>query len=232
MKKNWLLIILIALVSCTEVTPIYNGAAPDHTTLTVKNSSKKDSVKVFLTIQQPNSVVGMFGIKPADTISRSQGYFYAKRDSSYTLDHPTALYGWNISFEHQPVNCWQAIDAGYNSGINIVEGSINTEFEVFDISCVDGTNAIIKVSVSDSINWTTGLGNYIETFKSTQNASFANNCNIRGVFPYRFNSCNQVNPKDAPPTCWKIAVPCSSDSICQVARTGHAGGNILIEYLK
>lgn len=29
-----------------------------------------------------------------------------------------------------------------------------------------------------------------------------------------------------------IADRCSSDSICQVARTDHAGGNILIEYLK
>jgi hypothetical protein len=204
-----------------------------YTELIVNNISDQDSVKVFLTLQSPNSVVGYFGIQEADTTgSKSQGYFYAFKDSSYSLLSETALMGWNISFETPPMSCSGAIQNGYPNGINIVEGSINCGFEVFDISCVDGANCVIDVSVSDTLHWSTGMGSSKQNFRSTRNVTkLGSNCNIRGVFPYRCNSCNQINPKDAPPNCFDLPDACSSDSICQVARTDNQGGSITISYV-
>jgi hypothetical protein len=220
------------VVGAKQTTEHYNSS-PNKTELIVKNSSKEDSVKVYFTLQSPNSVVGCFGIKPHDTTgSKSQGFFYAKKDSTYYCKPSSALFGYNISFKSPPIPCQTAIDKGFKTGVNIFEGSINCEFEVFDISCVDGVNCVIRATVSDTVNWSTGMGSEKEKYISSQNRmDLAANCNIRGVFPYRCSNCDDTSKTNVPQNCFDLPLNCSRNKTCQVARTGKAGGSILVEYL-
>ena len=129
------------------------------------------------------------------------------------------------------MSCDGAIASGFNNGINIFEGSINCKYEVFDISCVDGANCILKASVTDTVNWSTGNSTYQEIFRSaTNNVKLGTNCGIRGVFPYRCSDCIQINPKNIPKNCFNLPVQCDQKRICQVARTSSAGGDIILEY--
>jgi hypothetical protein len=223
------LIICIVSLSCSESTT--ELVSEDFTEIEVVNNSAQDSVKVFLTLQAPHSVIGKFGIKESDTIgSVSQGYFYAHRNKSYFLNSPEQLFGWNISFESAPIACNEAINQGFLSGVNIVEGSINCEYEVFDISCVDGVNAKIQTKVTDS-NWTTGYDPFLQKFDSTENSiELAENCNKRGVFPYRCSNCVDTSKTDVPKNCFNLPLDCSSKNTCQVARTNQKGGTIIIVY--
>lgn len=207
----------------------------DKTTFTniiIRNSSSEPKVKVYLTIQSPNSVVGMFGIKASDTInSCSKGFFYAIKGHSYSSNKKTALNGVVLSFDGDNIPCQVAVPLGYKTGINIFECSVNVSSEVFDISCEDGVNSILKVRVSDSVNWATGESTYIKNFRSAQNTfPLMNNLGIRGVFPYRCTNCrNMVAP--IPENCFNLKDTCNTEKICQVARTNHIGGTILVDYI-
>jgi hypothetical protein len=225
-------ILIATFSSCeSEVNEIfYEIQNSGSTNIQIVNKSQTDSVKVYLTLQSPNSVVGMFGIEDT-TGSKSQGYFYAVKNKSYYLDSDLALFGWNVSFETPPMSCSGAIDNGYPNGINIVEGSINCEFEVFDISCVDGANCVLRVSVSDTIDWSTGNGTNQQRFMSVENSvDLQLNCGRRGVFPYRCSDCIRINPNNVPANCFDLPLNCSSERVCQVARTNNKGGVITIEY--
>ena len=201
------------------------------TTIELKNSSTEDSVLVYLTLQSPNSVVGLFGIKDVDTIgSKSKGTFYAKKNITYTLKQNKPVLGAVISFNGDNLPCQVATQQGFKTGINIFEFSINIPYEVFDISCEDGVNSIIKASVS-SKGWQTGQGSYVKTFRSATNKfPLEKNLGIRGVFPYRCTDCIDLG-KAIPENCFDLKDTCNGQRICQVARTKKNGGVITIEYL-
>lgn len=226
MKK--LLLITASALLLTACCP----QPSNYTNIILQNSSKEDSVLVYLTIQAPNSVVGIFGIQASDTIgSCSKGTFYAHNDTSYTTNLSGPMLGAVISFSGDNIPCQVAIPAGFPTGINIFEFSINTKFEVFDISCEDGMNSMLSVSVSDSINWSTGDGAFQQTFDSTHNVfPIQNNINIPGVFPYRCTDCIDLG-KSIPQNCLNLPYSCSTQRTCQVARTSHSGGYITIQYL-
>ena len=232
MKKLIGIVLFIAVVSAIGVV-IEAKMNPSvkqnpYTNVCIKNSSKEDSVKVYLTIQAPNSVVGLFGI--TDTIgSCSKGYFYAYKDSSYTTSLNGPLLGAVISFVGDNVPCQVAIPLGFKTGINIFEFSINVPFEVFDISCEDGVNCVLKSSVSDTL-WTTGDGVNIARFDSAQNRiSVGGNVGIMGVFPYRCTDCKDTGSA-VPMNCFNLRDTCSPVRTCQVARTGNNGGLITVSY--
>jgi hypothetical protein len=232
--KNKLITLLsiITLFGCKPCPTCPTVEPTDYTNLTIKNSSKQDSVLVYVTLQSPNSVVGLFGIQAADTIgSCSKGTFYAYKDSSYSSSDSTTLLGVVISFDGDNLPCQVAIPLGFPTGINIFECSINTKFESFDISCEDGMNSMLKVSVSDTVNWTTGDGVNQQNFDSTKNVfPIQNNINVRGVFPYRCTDCIDLGAA-IPENCLNLKDTCSTYRTCQAARTGNNGGTILIEYL-
>ena len=112
MKKYFLTILSLCVIfACKDTTTNY-------TNVTIKNSSLQDSVLVYVTIQAPNSVVGLFGI--TDTIgSCSKGTFYAHKDSSYTTNLSGPLLGAVISFGGDNLPCQVAIANGFTTGINI-----------------------------------------------------------------------------------------------------------------
>ena len=200
------------------------------TNLQLRNLSKQDSVKVYVTLQAPNSVVGIFGIQ--DTIgSCSKGYFYAHKDSVYYSNVNTELLGVVIGFGADNMPCKQAIDSGFVAGINIFECSINTPFEVFEISCEDGVNSILRESVSDTINWSTGDSDFQQNFRLAENTfPIINNVGIRGVFPYRCTDCKDMKAP-VPENCFNLKDSCNTQRICQVARTNNIGGTIFIDYI-
>ena len=233
MKKLFFILAAITFSSCsnniiedrvtiTQVTPFTN--------LTVSNYSQEDSVKVYVTLQAPNSVVGLFGI--TDTIgSCSKGYFYAQKDSSYSSNTPNTLLGVVISFGGDNWPCQVAITKGFYTGVNIFECSINTPFESFDISCEDGVNSIIQTAVSDSVNWTTGDGDNQQSFLTATNTfPIDKNVNIPGVFPYRCTDCIRLGTA-IPENCFNLPVMCDSVRTCQTARTNNIGGTVFINYL-
>lgn len=232
--KKIIIIIALALLSVAIWYAFHKTEYPTtpYTNVIIKNSSHEDSVLVYVTLQAPNSVVGLFGMTADDTVgSCSKGQFYAFKDSSYESDTSATLFGVVISFGGDNWDCQTAIDNGVKTGVNIFECSVNTKFEVFDISCEDGMNSMLKVSVSDTVNWTTGDGSQILVFDSTKNVfPLHNNVNIRGVFPYRCTDCKDLGTA-VPKNCFGLRDTCSTYRTCQVARTGFNGGYVLIEYL-
>jgi len=218
--KNLLLSILFVLIS------FFSQAQTD---IIIKNSSNEDSVKVYVTLQSDENVVGLFGIKKSSS-ANCKGNFWAKKNVEYHLNRTTEVAGAIVSFRGDNQNCKSAINNGFPTGVNNFEFTVNTEnkFETLDISCVDGVNSIIKYSVSDG--WNVGLGDYLKTFKSTQNKyPLSENCNVEGVFPYQCTDCiDVINP---PSKCFGDAVKCTSNRICQVNRYDKIGGHVLVEYL-
>lgn len=202
--------------------------AGKYTNVCITNNSDEDSVLVYVTLQNPSSVVGMFGI--TDTIgSCSKGTFYAYRDSVYTTNLKGSLCGAVISFGGDNVPCGVAISQGFKTGINIFEFSINVPYEVFDISCEDGVNCVLKSKVSDTL-WSTGDGVNIARFDSAENRiEVGSNLGIRGVYGYCCTDC--ILPgKAIPENCFNLRDTCSPIRACQVARTNHNGGVITVIY--
>ncbi len=108
---------------------------------------------------------------------------------------------------------------GTAGGLKVVGGKVVPTTEAIDISCVNGANSILEVTLTPPVNgpyWTANLGpalGGLKTFKtattlrnSTVNiaAKIDNNCqdaqgNARpGVYPYGCSVCN-VKPDPAPP---------------------------------
>ncbi len=235
MKKylNLLIIIVVITLGIYYLFLVYKKQCElltqknNYTELVVINSSYKDSVKVFVTLQSTDSVLGLFGI--TDTISSSKGWFYAQREVMYPSNRNASLQGVVISFEGDNLPCQVAIPQGFKNGINIFECSINVPYEVFDISCEDGVNCIIKASVTDTF-WNTGDGSSLKRFKTTRNKlEIGNNLNIRGVFPYRCTDCIDLGTA-VPQNCFNLPDTCNTDRICQVERTKHNGGSIIVQY--
>lgn len=233
MKKTIIVICIIgALAGIASILHLACGNVPAevaHTSLVVRNLSKEDKVKVYVTLQHPNQVWGMFGIK--DTINLSKGYFYATKGATYEENRTNELLGVVISFGGDNLPCQVAVPLGFKTGINIFECSINTKFETFDISCEDGCNAVIRTTVSDSVNWSTGFSTFQEVFYGAQNKCLLqDNLNIRGVFPYRCTDCVDKGSQ-VPQNCFNLKDTCNTNRTCQVARTGHIGGKIYIDYV-
>ena len=232
MKKAVIGILIFTLFILLAIWYINGKVNSTYTSLVVKNSSKEDSVLVYLTIQAPNSVVGMFGITANDTLNCcSQGTFLVYKNCSYSSTVTTAVNGIVLSFGGVSGPCAQTIAAGFPTGINVFEGSINTPFESFDISIEDGMNAMMKVSVTDLVNWHYGDGAQYSTFDSVKTVfPIRNNVNLPGIFPYLCTNCiNEVAP--IPQNCLNLKDSCSAYATCQTSRTYKNGGIILLEYL-
>lgn len=226
--KNAIVVIVLMTAALLIASFFNQPERAKFTNVTILNTSSLDSVKVFVTLQSPNSVIGLFGIK--DTIgSCSKGYFYAKKGNFYKSNTSKPLLGVVVSFIGDNLPCQVAIQEGFLTGINIFEFSINVPFEVFDISCEDGVNCVLEESVSDSL-WTTGDGKNIKKFITAKNKlSVGNNLNIRGVFPYRCTDCIDKSTA-VPENCLNLKDTCSTFRTCQVTRTNHNGGNITVEF--
>tara|TARA_R110002020_G_scaffold147202_1_gene322468 strand:- start:208 stop:882 length:675 start_codon:yes stop_codon:yes gene_type:complete len=221
MKKLSYLLIPLLILSCSE-SNLKSTVVQQNTALNIKNSSALDSVEVFVTLQSTEDVYGMWGIKNHG----SKGSFFALKDSTYTHSSNTAIKGFLISFGNDCGACDAPTTPKH--GVNVFEGTVNTEFEAIDISAMDGVNSIMRLSV-DQDNWIVGTTG--KSLTSTQNKSFGENCNITCVFPYQCTDCVKII--SPPPPCNPtIPVVCNKERICQANRHDQQGGNVLIEFLE
>ena len=243
MKKPLLILSLITLLaSCNCSTNSCSSTSTTATDVVIKNSSELDSIQVFVTLQSQESIVGKFGMdstnfnpnskNPDGTPVKCKGIFWAKKGIEYHLGDTSTVYGAVVSFGADNYGCEAAIQNGWQYGINIFEFTINTPSngnESTDLSCLDGLNSFLKLTVSDTLNWIAG-GN---VFKNpTQNTwPLENNCGIIGVYPYHCDVCiDTLTPPH--PVCFPFK-ECSKNSVnnCQLDRATVRGGKVTCEFL-
>lgn len=263
--KNLLLALTLGLflVSC-EKEPIHKM---DHRTkidtleftdVIIKNSSRLDSVEVYVTLQSTESIIGLFGMDSTNIYQTCMnivendttyvpciGRFWAKKDSVYHLGVTKPVMGAIVTFGTMNMQCKAAIKNGFETGINNWEFTVNCfnknlnpsatgGNESFDITLVDGLHCYIRQSViapigSKPSNWT--YGNQIPFTYSKNTWPMEKNVNIPGVYPYGCDMCyeSQNPPK---PLCFNVK--CSDKypgvNICQTNRAGQ-GGQVICEFL-
>jgi len=243
MKKLLLSLLImtsVILFSCQK------NVNPNYTDVIIKNSSNLDSVQVFITLQSQESIVGKFGMdstnfnpnsmNPDGSLVKCKGVFWAKKDVEYHLGDTLALYGAVVSFGADNYGCEAAIYYGWIYGINIFEFTVNTPStgnESTDLSCLDGLNSFLKLTVSDTTNWIAGGNVFVG---STENKfPLLANCGIVGVYPYHCDVCiDTLTPPH--PVCFPWVNPdssCTDNPVnnCQLDRATVRGGNIMCEFL-
>ena len=142
-----------------------------YTDVVLINSSKYDSVQVFVTLQNTESIVGLFGMTSSNIVTYCSpdsipcvGGFWAKKGVQYHLGVTRPLTGVIITWGVQNQACPAAqniLDSAghklYPYGINNFEFTVNTWWkndmvtgkgESFDITCVDGLHSILQQRVT------------------------------------------------------------------------------------
>lgn len=237
MKKLLLTILTISILSSCK-----NTTTSPYTDVIIKNSSLEDSVQVFITLQSTESIVGKFGMdstnfnpdskNPDGSPVICKGVFWAKKDIEYHLGDTTTLYGAVVSFGADNYGCEAAISHGWQYGVNIFEFTVNTPSngnESTDLSCLDGLNSYLKLTVTDTVNWIAGGNIFVNPAENTWPLNA--NCNIVGVYPYHCDVCiDTLSPPH--PICFPFE-NCSDNSVnnCQLDRATVRGGNIKCEFL-
>lgn len=247
-KLSFLLSALLLISSCNNPTPPLSTV--NSTDIIIQNSSNEDSVQVFVTLQSGESVVGLFGMDSSNinpnpklwcenivgtdtTMIPCKGSFWAKKGIKYHLGRTSEVAGAVISFGADNFGCEAAISHGWQYGINIFEFTINTPStgnESTDLSCLDGLNSYLKMTVSDNINWIAG-GN-IFTNPAENKWPLSNNCDIIGVYPYHCDvCCDTLTPPQ--PECFPFTGCSKTNDInnCQLDRVTVRGGYIKCEFL-
>lgn len=256
MKKTNKILIVIGICLVLAGTLLWNlKSSPtpipstDYTNVVIENSSSLDSVQVFVTLQSTESVIGKFGMDSSNinpnpklwcknikgndtTYCPCKGSFWAKKNQQYLLNDSTSMYGAVVSFGADNYGCEAAIAHGWDYGINIFEFTINTPStgnESTDLSCLDGLNSYLKLTVSDTLNWIAGGNVFKNPAKNTWPLS--KNCGIVGVYPYHCDVCiDTLTPPH--PVCFPWQ-GCSKNSVnnCQLDRATVRGGYIKCEFL-
>lgn len=238
MRKILLLILTSVMLFSCQKTIVTN---PDYTDVIIKNSAL-DSVQVYVTLQSQETIVGLFGMdstnfnpdskNPDGSLVQCKGVFWAKKDVEYHLGDTLPLYGAVVSFGADNYGCEAAISHGWQYGVNIFEFTVNTPSsgnESTDLSCLDGLNAFLKLTVSDTVNWIAGGNVFVNPAENKFPLSA--NCGIVGVYPYHCDVCiDTLTPPQ--PVCFPWS-SCSDNSVnnCQLDRATVRGGNITCEFL-
>jgi hypothetical protein len=152
-----------------STTPPVNTSK--YTDVVLINKSELDSVKVYVTLQNTESIVGLFGMDSSNIETYCSpdstpcvGSFWAKRNVEYHLGDTTSLTGAIITWGVQNQSCPAAqniLDSSgkklYPYGINNFEFTVNTWWqngkvtgngESFDITCVDGLHSVLQQRVT------------------------------------------------------------------------------------
>lgn len=213
------------------------------------------AIQVFLTVQgiPGNTPVGLFGIKPSDTLmGHTTGFFWLGKGETRHYGSTLPGMGLIVTFGAQNQNCEQAMSNGWPTGINNFEFTINCfdkhlnptatgGNESADITNVDGVNAILQYSV-DTLNgrigrkfWdyskTDSNGNLLMFGSARTSGKLHGDCNVPGIFPYDCDVCYASSPSAPTPCFPKPAGYNCSDSLaqpgnlytCQINRPGQGG---------
>lgn len=206
-----------------------------HTLMMIKNDSK-DSVLVYVTLGTTWGCIQNVLLVPyvTDSVPGQRGlqgtFVLAPGDSTMAWAPDSLGYNGVISFGYAPDNC---TTPSYTNGLNQFEFIINNDFqpgspqETVDISCVHGTNCVIRVSLETESSWNAG-----PSFPSIQgfaNTMDKNQIGTPGVYPY---GCDTCTASKSPPTCIPLPQPAQKSKICNVQRDAVlSGGLIKVIYL-
>ena len=227
MKHKLLLIMFTG--SLMGALLLTKSSQPEITSLEVKNLNTKDTVLVYLTLNDikgfVNDVNGIFGIKSTNKL---QGSFRINPNDSVSYSPPKGVgLSGNISFWNPPLNCPE--------GQTLYEFSLNNYLtvskaqETVDISCVAGVTDYGSIELKGGGNWTDNVAN--DSVTSIKNKAMYRNGNISGVFPYGCTNCTNTNGapdcKDHP----NYATP-NKTNLCNVQRNAkESGGQVTISYI-
>lgn len=144
-----------------------------YTDVVIINNSNLDSVQVFVTLQNKESIVGIFGMDSSNILTYCApdsvpcvGSFWALKGVPYHLGDTSTMAGAIISFGAQNQACSSAIANGWETGINNFEFTVNSWWqrdtvlganESFDITLVDGVNCIIRQTATSTGSRTASL---------------------------------------------------------------------------
>lgn len=240
--KKFILALILALGgwACTEKITVVEEVKVDildtpATLMSIYNHSK-DSVVVYVTLGTTYGCIQEVTDIPfiQDSISGQrglQGFFVlAPGDSTIAYAPDTLGYNGVISFQYAPDNC---PSPSYTNGINQFEFMLNNSFqpgnpqETIDISCVHGTNCVIRVDLLSDNMWNAGpTFTNVQSFANTMDKNFVGGI---GVYPY---GCDTCTASKSPPSCIPLPQPAQKSKICNVQRNAaQSGGLIKVIYL-
>ena len=216
------------VISPCEIDSIL-PAAP--TLMSIYNATRND-VLVYITLgTTPGCIQNVLDIPfVTDTVPGQrglQGTFILKAGDSTLAFAPDGL-GYNgvISFNYAPDNC---SSPAYPNGINQFEFIIDNAFqgpgsqETVDISCVHGTNCIIRVDLGNDSSWNASPARpVVQSFVNDLNR---NAVGLTGVYPY---GCDNCTASDAPPSCvGKQPQFANALPICNVQRPANSSAGVV-----
>ncbi|WP_440056274.1 hypothetical protein ACSLBF_19385 (plasmid) [Pseudoalteromonas sp. T1lg65] len=208
----------------------------NYTTLKVKNDTSK-SVEVYVTFAAENSKnlccpspVSVSAFDFLTVVNNLRGKFTLAAGESQTFDPKGQCFSGNIGFYIEPQCPVAGADFHHGKqGTNIAEFTLNPQspcYEAFDISCVNGVNCFMEMSVDKSDGWFYGPNN--TPIDRIYNKALQENAGNPGLYPVNCTDCIRL-VGSAPCSCLPVG-PAQSERICNVQRPGR-GGELVVTLL-
>lgn len=210
----------------------------DYTKVNVFNNTS-EPVEVFLTFAAQNATnkccptpVGLSDfpfLKPVPN-QPLRGSFTLGAKEGKMFDSNGQCFSGNFGFYIQP-QC-PVPGADFNNGkdgTSIAEFTFNPSsacYEAFDISCVNGVNCYLEMSVEAGQGWYYGPDN--TPIEKIYNKGLQENAGLPGVYPVNCTDCIQLV---GPAPCKTLPIgPAQTERICNIQRPGR-GGTVTITLL-
>jgi len=203
----------------------------DYTKMIVSNATDAP-VEVFVTFAAQNAAnkccptplgVSDFSFLEPMEHQPLRGKFTLKAKEEMLFDPEGKCFSGNFGFYIEP-QCPVA-NADFNhgkQGTSIAEFTLNPNSpcaEAFDISCVNGVNCYLEMSVEEGQGWYYGPDKTSVT--SIYNKGLQENAGLPGVYPVNCTDCIQLvgtAPCSSLPT-----GPAQKERICNIERPGRGG---------
>jgi len=203
----------------------------DYTTVVVRNSTN-EPVEVFLTFAAQNPAnqccptpVGVSDFPILEPMANQplRGKFMLGAHQEQLFDSKGQCFSGNFGFYIQPQCPVSGADFNHGQdGTSIAEFTFNpasTCAEAFDISCVNGVNCFLQISVEEGQGWYYGPDQTPIT--SIYNRGLQQNKGLPGVYPVNCTDCIRL-VGDAPCSSLPIG-PAQDERICNIQRPGRGG---------
>ncbi len=210
----------------------------DYTKMIVSNNTK-ESVEVFLTFAAQNaankccpSPVGLSDfpfLKPVEN-QPLRGKFTLGAQEEMLFDSKGKCFSGNFGFYIEPQCPVKGADFNHGKeGTSIAEFTLNPSSEcaeAFDISCVNGVNCYLEMTVEEGLGWNYGPGKIPVT--KIYNRELQKNSGLPGVYPVNCTDCTGLVGEKP---CKSLPLgPKQKERICNIQRS-ERGGIVTISLL-
>lgn len=210
----------------------------DYTKMIVSNNTN-ESVEVFLTFAAQNAAnkccptpVGLNDFPFLKPVANQplRGTFTLGAQEEMLFDSKGKCFSGNFGFYIEPQCPVAGADFNHGKdGTSIAEFTLNPNTpcaEAFDISCVNGVNCYLEMTVEEGLGWYYGPDKKAVT--KIYNKGLQENAGLPGVYPVNCTDCIQL-VGDAPCSVLPIG-PAQTERICNVQRS-ERGGIVTISLL-